>query len=406
MKTRGMICLYLVIYVLLSGCWNQRELTDMAIVSAIGIDINENGLYVGTFQIVNPTGVPGTLQGGATKGSSVVTYTATGKNMVELSRRVSNKVSRVIFYSHANLVVIGEKLAREKDISNILEALDRDIEFRKTSKVVIAHRSTAAELLKVTTPLDKVPANKLTKTLEFSEESWGDTFSLNVQELIESLTTEGKEPVIPGFKITGNIEAGKKDENIQMIDPDTVLKAVGVAVFKDGRLVSWQYDQEARGLVWVLDKIKQTNISVDWENEKNAIAYQLLRANTKVNAEMENGKPVISIKISAQGDVGEVTVPINIKDLHVRTEIENKVEKDIKNLIQHSIKRIQSEQTDVFGFGEKIYRSYPKKWKKLEHDWNDKHFPTLKINVKVDASIIRSGLRNNPFILQMKSNEE
>lgn len=406
MKLRRKIFLYLSIYVLLSGCWNQRELTEMAIVSAIGIDIDENGLLVGTFQIVNPSGVAGTLQGGGGEGTSVVTYSETGRNMVELSRRVSTRVSRAVFYSHASLVVIGERLAREKDISKVLEALDRDIEFRKTAKVVIARDSTAADLLKVTTPLDKVPANKVTKTLESSQERWGEAFTVKVRELIESLTTEGKEPVIPGFQIQGKVEDGKKDANIQMIDPDTVLKTAGIAVFKGGRLVDWQYDKEARGMVWVLDKVEKSNISVDWEDEKDAIAYQVLRTNTKVAAEMKNGEPVILIKISVMGDVGEINVPISFKDVSVRTEIEKKVEKEIKDLIQHSVKHIQTEKTDVFGFGEKVYRSYPEKWKKLEHGWNDKHFPALKVKVDVDASIVRSGLRNNPFILQMKNEQE
>jgi spore germination protein KC len=406
MKSRAKLLICLVLSLLLSGCWDQKELTEMAIVSAIGVDMDENGSLAGTFQIVSPSGVAGTLQGGAGGGTSVVTYTATGNNMVELSRRVSNQVSRSIFYSHANLLVIGEQLARNKDIAKILEALDRDIEFRKTAKVVIAHDSTAADLLKVTTPLDKVPANKVAKTLEFSEERWGETFPVEISEVIEALTTEGKEPVIPGFHVQGKVEEGKKDANIHMVDPDTVLKAAGIAVFKGGKLVDWQYDKEARGIIWLLEKIKKTNIAVDWEDEKDAISYQVLRANTKVAAKIKNGKPVILINISVQGDVGEVTVPISLKDLGVRIKIEKKAAKEIRDLIQHTVKSIQAEKTDVFGFGEKIYRSHPEKWKELEHGWNDIHFPALQVKVDVDASIVRSGLRNNPFTLQIKDGQK
>uniref|UniRef100_UPI00403FB214 Ger(x)C family spore germination protein n=1 Tax=Paenibacillus sp. FSL W7-1279 TaxID=2921697 RepID=UPI00403FB214 len=49
---------------LIAGCWSRAELTDLAIVSAFAFDKDEEGQYVGTFQIINPGNVPGALQGG------------------------------------------------------------------------------------------------------------------------------------------------------------------------------------------------------------------------------------------------------------------------------------------------------------------------------------------------------
>ena len=49
---------------LISGCWNKRELNELAIVSALAIDKNEEGNYVGTFQVINPGYIAGGLQGG------------------------------------------------------------------------------------------------------------------------------------------------------------------------------------------------------------------------------------------------------------------------------------------------------------------------------------------------------
>ncbi len=47
-----------------SGCWDKRELTDLAVISAIGIDRTETGKYVLHLQIINPGNVAGGLQGG------------------------------------------------------------------------------------------------------------------------------------------------------------------------------------------------------------------------------------------------------------------------------------------------------------------------------------------------------
>lgn len=44
---------------ILSGCWSNNELTDLAFVMAVGFDKGEDGKLVGTFQIVNPGNVAG-----------------------------------------------------------------------------------------------------------------------------------------------------------------------------------------------------------------------------------------------------------------------------------------------------------------------------------------------------------
>ncbi len=49
-----------------------------------------------------------------------------------------------------------------------------------------------------------------------------------------------------------------------------------------------------------------------------------------------------------------------------------------------------------------VHRSDPKKWKKIKNDWNDTYFPNLKVNVKVEAFIRRSGLRTNSYLSDMK----
>ncbi|MEH7683409.1 Ger(x)C family spore germination protein, partial [Priestia megaterium] len=73
------------------------------------------------------------------------------------------------YYAHTNLLVVGEKMATEEGLDTLIDALDRDPEFRNTSSLVIANHSSAADLVKTLTPVDKIPANKVLKTLEFTE---------------------------------------------------------------------------------------------------------------------------------------------------------------------------------------------------------------------------------------------
>ena len=111
--------------------------------------------------------------------------------------------------------------------------------------------------------------------------------------------------------------------------------------------------------------------------------------------------PVITIEVRAEGDIGEVRAPANINDPNIITEIEKEIEKEIKKEIETAVHRAQENQSDVLGFGDKVHLAYPKAWKRLKNDWNDVHFPKLETEVKVDAFVRRTGIRNKSYFLEV-----
>ncbi|GIN59311.1 spore germination protein KC [Lederbergia ruris] len=382
----------------LAGCWDKRELTDIAFVAAIGFDKGEDNQYIGTFQIVNPGNVAGGLQGGsASEAANVTVYQITGKNTVEISRRASEEISRTLFYSHANLVVVGEELAKEEGFGVFLDGLDRDDRFRDTAKVIIARNTTASELMQITTPIDKIPANKVTKTLEYSGQLWGAQWPINIRELLNALTSAGKEPIIPSFSVHGHKEVGKSVDNLKNTEPATVLRASGLGIFNNGKLIGWLDGERARGVAWVMNKIRTSNIAVDWQEQKDVISFQVVREKTKVALEYVEDQITAKINIQMQGDLGEVNVPINIKDRQIRNQIERETEKAVESMVRSTIEEVQSYKSDIFGFGEKVYQSHPDAWKKMKKNWDEQYFPDMKVEIEVDATITGTGLRSNPF---------
>jgi spore germination protein KC len=382
---------------LLSGCWSKKELTDLAIVSAIGIDKNEEGRYVGTMQIINPGNVTSGMQGGGgSQGPPVSIATGTGDSIVELSRRTSRKLSRRLYYAHTNLVVISEDLVREEKISNILDALERDAEFRSTAIIVIAQGTKASDIVKVLTAIEKIPSNKVIKTLKFTEKLWGENISVNMQDAIKTLVSPGKELVVSGFRLSGDVNKGKKMDNTQQTEPSTSIYPGSLAIFKNGKLTDWIDTETARGAVFLLDKIKSSAIGVNWGGKDEAILYELVRQKTKVMAKMEKGKPRVSIDVRAEGNIGEIRVPVDLTNPHVLLKLEKAVEKEIKKEMTKAVKQAQENKSDIFGFGEAIHRADPDYWEKMKSEWNDVYFPQVNTDISVDAFIRRTGLRNAP----------
>ncbi|MBU3574144.1 Ger(x)C family spore germination protein [Priestia aryabhattai] len=405
MKRRGVfLLLMMTMTFLLTSCWSKKELTDLAIVAAMGVDKTENGQYNLTLQIINPGNVAGGLVGGGggTSSPPITIYSASGDNIVEASRRASSRISRRLYYAHTNLVVIGEKLAREEGVDSLIDAFDRDPEFRATSSFVIANRSTAADLVKTLTPVDKIPANKVLKTLEFTQRKWGENVKVSLQDVMQGLESSGGSTLVSGFRLVGNHKEARRLENLQESAPEATLRASGIAVLKKGKLVDWLYGKTARGTVWTLDKIQGTDINIDWGGKKEAIAYQTVRQKTQVAAHIKHGQPSISVHTRVEGDIGDMEVPVDITNPTVITKIEQALKKEIKEELMEAIKHGQKEKADVFGFGEVIHRTRPNTWKNIESQWSNVYFPKLNVEVTVEAYVRRAGLRNKSFLSGIK----
>ncbi|WP_393960330.1 Ger(x)C family spore germination protein [Priestia megaterium] len=409
MKRKGLfLLLMMTITVLLSSCWSKKELTDLAIVSAIGIDKTKDGRYHLTLQIINPGNVAGGMQGGGggTQSPPVTIYSASGDNIVEASRRASSKISRRLYYAHANLIVIGEKLARENGLNPLIDAMDRDPEFRNTATMVIANHSTAADFVKTLTPVDKIPANKVLKTLEFTQREWGENIKLTLQEVIKKLRSPGEQTIVGGFRVVGNHKQAQMLENLQKSAPEATLRASGIAVLKQGKLVDWLYGEKARGTIWILDKIQGTDINIDWGGEKEAIAYQTVRQKTQISAQVKNGQPYISVHARVEGDIAEIEVPVDITNPKVITKIEQLLRTEIEKELKKAIEHAQKNKADIFGFGEVVHHSRPNQWKKIKSEWSDVYFPKLKVDITVEAYVRRAGLRNKSFLSGIKENQK
>ncbi|SDH02800.1 spore germination protein KC [Alteribacillus persepolensis] len=382
----------------LAGCWSSQELPDLALISAVGMDATGDGQYAATFQVINPGNVAGegTLSRGGSESPPVTTYSSTGPTMTEVNRRVSEKVSRRPYYAHTNLLVVGEQLAREEGLEKVFDAFERDPEFRTTTRVIIAEGTTAGEFVTALTSLDKIPANKVIKTLETTESFWGEHKDTNMREVLKHVGQSGHEPLVSIFTLHGDEEKGKKIDNIQTTSPEARLEATGMAVMQDGKMIDRISNEASRGALWVLDDIQKTAVSLDWKGQKDALVFQIVRNKTDVSVRIQDNLPVFDIQVSTEGEVGEAHVPINVSNPFLSGTVEKKSGEEIKKIIEQAVAKAQELQTDYLGFGELLHRKDPKLWRKLEKTWNEDHFPTVEVNVNADAYIRRSGLRNEP----------
>jgi spore germination protein KC len=387
------ISIFFIVFLLitiLAGCWSSKELNELSIVTALGIDKTEKG-YLLSVQIINPGEITGKSISGRTE---VVSFMRSGDTIFEAIRKLSTATPRQIYVSHLRVVVFGEKLARD-GIGKALDLLSRDHEMRSDFYMTVAKGSTASDILKVITHQEKLPANKLFNALDNSEKKWGPTTTVTLDELINNLVIKGKEPILTGIKVYGNPENGSAFRNVETVSPKTTLGIDSLGVFKKDKLIGWLNEDESKGFNYIINNVSSTVVNVPCEDGK--LSIETVRSQTKVKGKMEKGKPKINISVFSEGNVGDVECKIDLSKPENIKKLEEKYQNSIKEKITAAIKKAQGDyQSDIFGFGEVIHRADPKAWKRLEPNWKQE-FKNVKVSVNVNAKIRRLGTITKSF---------
>lgn len=370
----------------ITGCFNYRELNELAITSAVGIDKTNDG-YKTTIQIIN------TQKNGADTNSSMeqpkfVTYTSNGKNLQEALRNVILESSRRIYADHIQVLVIGEELARD-GIYDILDLFFRNSELRKQFQVVIARDSTAEDILKVVTPLETLNSKHIEEGLSVDNKYLGVGEVVDFEQLVASYLDSNKEIVLPSVTLKENEEEGDTIENTESTKPvENVIEST-MAIFKDDKLLGFLNEKESIALSFVRGSIDNTVLSYECGDNKYVVSEII---NTKTAVSMEDDPLKAKIKITGNLNINEVTCDLDLEDLKVVDEIENNLESELKKNINDMIDTISGEyNTDVFGFRDNLYKKNPKYYKKIEADWYDSIFENLDIDIDVDFDFVEKG---------------
>ncbi|BCG60168.1 Ger(x)C family spore germination protein [Paenibacillus sp. URB8-2] len=397
MKTKWICCLVILsgMSLLLTSCWNSRELNDLAIVSGIGIDElpGKEGYRV-TFQLVNPAATSSN-PGPAAGQPPVTVFSANDTTLFGALRKASKKVSRQLFFAHTQLVVVGESLAKT-GIGHVFDIFERSHELRLNSAVLISRNTDAASIMKILQRVEIIPSIGLAKKTKNSSNVWGETRYVNVKEFISGITEEG-DMTISGIRLIGDKEEGKKKSDLEQTESSAIIEMSGLGVLKDGKLDRWLDGSEARGTLWLLDKIDETILNIDSEEQKEAIAVNIFTSKTKVKVDIREGVPVFHVHIFEEGIMNETKVMINLNDRKVIRQLELELEETTKEEVKQAFQSAQRMNSDVFNFGSELKRTDPNAWETVGKDW-DHAFAKGELDLHVEAFVRSTGMRLKPFL--------
>ncbi|WP_227937544.1 Ger(x)C family spore germination protein [Alkalihalobacillus deserti] len=371
---------------LVTGCWDRRELTEIGIVSALAIDKNpDTGDFEITSLFIRPS-AESTQTPSPERPFLLVT--TTGKTIIEAIRKSSQTTDREGFFAHNKVIIINEQIAKEGLIP-VMDTFQRGKDIRGYVWLCIAKGTEAKNVLQIKSDnISRIPANYLNSLIENAEE---EAAKINFLTYNKEALSEEKDPVAGVLSI----------EKIEK-EPFERVKFSGGAVFQKDKLKGFLTERETRGYHFVTGEgpANQGVISLPSVLEKGKfVTIEVRNVTSQIKPEVKGNQISFTIEVKQEGRIAEQQATGQFKDRKEQVDYFRKIEEENKKRIEEEVnlvvKKAQQEfQTDIFGFGRALNKDYPDVWNNVKDNWDERFADvpyTVNANVDITSSLLLQG---------------
>lgn len=379
------IIILIIPLLLLTGCYNYRELNELAIATAVEVDKIDNEFHL-LVQVANPKN-----QNDASSANQpqFVTYEATGQTIQEAFRSIINESSRKIYGMHIQLLLITENIAKE-DLPSMLDFFFRNTEIRKEFYVILDRSNTKNDnLLKILTPVTNLSSQSILNSLETNNKHMGVTNLLTFNDLMDIYLDDNKELVLPTVYMEGNYKEGEKQENLKTTDSNAKILLGNMAMFKDEKLLGYLTKEQSIAVNILKSEIKDTLITHECAKNKYE-TEEITLDKTKINIDLKKKKVTINIK--GTGYIAEYGCEGNLKDEKIINKIKHNLNTYIEKEMLKAITSINNTyNSDIYNFKDMIYKQDSKYFNKIKDKYYEEIFNKLTYEIKSNIELQGKG---------------
>ena len=233
------IILFLIILLGTCGCYDYKEVNNIAIIVGVGLDY-QNEEYSMTYEILN---IQKTNESSDQAGKSY-SVTATGKTITEAEVNAEKKVAKKTSFSHLEILLIGSGLANH-GINDIADYFLRNNKITSNFYMVLGNNYTPEEILSFKSKYEQVNSSAIFNILKISNTN----ISVDVKDQFDYQMAKIKENmgdiVIPSITINKEIDLGN------------------LAVFHEDKFKYFLNNEEEQTYGLLLNKIKNNSLTND-----------------------------------------------------------------------------------------------------------------------------------------------
>jgi spore germination protein KC len=355
------LCLTLFILIFTTGCYDYIELNNLAIVSGISIDYEDEEFKV-SFEILNTKN-----REENTNEAKVYLASGSGKTISDAFFNTSLSIAKTVYVAHLKTVIIDEEIARNHT-EEIIDFLIRDNYIRNIFYLVMAKNTTAFNVLSNTNTNNPVSSTAIKDLIDSVYYVDNISSKLNFEKFVANIIDEYKDTFISTIEI----------EN------DT-LKLGTLAVFKDYKMQGYLAEEESATFNIISKSTEENHFKITCPNDlDNFITFS---SYAKPNSEISFNNKKATIKTDIEVRIIENHCNMDFKDVNTYLVLQDKLEEKLESNIDDLINTLITYESDALAINHTYYAK------------TKKSIDFTKIDYEYDASVY---INRNGLVFEVK----
>lgn len=348
MKKYIMLFLLLTSVMVMSGCWDNKDINHRVMPVVLGVSQQEDNYKV-FLQIPLPSG----------EMIETKVVTGTGKTVNDVIDHISANMERSVDLLHVKIIVVDRELA-EKGVNDLISGFirSRDISSKALFAVVDQDLSAFFDAMK------SDPKAEGTILLDFFEKSagWDPQIALTrIWEVYRSIYSYTNDVAVPMMRL----------------GQTTLVEQAGSAIIKNGKMVGDISAHET--LLYNAFNGQSTQGKIEVMDDASVL---ILSDRMKFHSKLVEDKPVFSTILKLKVSILETKN--NPSEKQIKKELEKILAERYKNLFE----KLQSHESDILGVGQYFRRYISRDQLK---DWRSVYFPEMGVDFDIKIDIQNTG---------------
>lgn len=359
---------FLILMILISGCYDSEDVDRRTIVSPIGIDSRPDNKLLVTFRMHL---ISSANEGGSKKtgGKNYLLRSSLAPGIFQALNNVQVQDDHTIFIGQCRAIIFGEGIAKT-GLKSSLDFFSRMPTFPPTASITIG-RPTAEAIQNINWPETEMHDQNIRW---FFSSRPNQKYDVKKWTLVRDIYDHLQDPLIP---------------IVTPWDNNQTMKMVGLAVFSAERMVGELNLTEAALLDLLRNPWKENRISFSL-NQNSQISLYSITGRRKVKVDYRNDRPFFKISLRLNAFLGELTggakAPLTANKLDL---LSKRTESYLERSFVKILKKLQLMKSDPLGLGN-YFRAKQSKHFSIEK-W-PLHYQQAEFDIDVKVFIDRLGV--------------
>ncbi|WP_198851251.1 Ger(x)C family spore germination protein [Alicyclobacillus sp. SO9] len=359
------------------GCKDLREVDDLNIVLAVGIDETQDQRIRVTTEIVDPANSRGPSSGAGTgkRDEATITRQQTGSTIEEAVGLLDEEVPRKLFLAHNSVIIFGHNYATH-GIDRALDYLERNRSYRRNQLFVVTD-GTASDLM----------------TSSVTPEFYHAT-------AMRSLVEQGmhKSTAVNSTQLSFMKQYLRPSHTPAMARLETAKNGIvpeGIGLFDGGQYKDYLTSAEVPALLRFMQDTQQTEITIPCTNKETpqgdmSQTYRILHTHTNVTPQVHGNEIRFFVNVRGQAEISRLC-PGSKPTPQTYSKWEIQLDHTLQEQMQRVFTRLQKDDVDSVHFSDVLYKRNPILWQQMAHQWKEL-FPHIQVTYDVQVQLLRHGL--------------